>query len=148
MKFFSQLNGWQRLFLVLSGLYLIFVSFFIGIVFPAKSECQSNRVFDTVNLIKKYRPNEFGELRTYEVRDRVLKSGADRWFGEVHRQFKGRIDFSSIEEKYKNNIQEIPRQQRTLIVYGIALWIIPVVIVYVVGFLIAWIVKGFKDTNA
>ena len=148
MKFLSRLNGWQRLFLVLSGLYLIFVSFFTGIAFPTKSESQSNRVFDTVNLIKKYRPNEFGELWTYEVRDRVLKSGADRWFGEVHMQFQGQIDFSSIEEEHKNNIQNPPRQQRTLIVYGIAFWIIPVVTVYVAGFLIAWIVKGFKSTKA
>ena len=133
---------------MLSGLYLILVSFLTEFAFPTKSKCQNNRVFDTVNLIKKYRPHEFGELWTYEMRDRVLKSGADRWFAEVHKQFQGQIDFSLIEEEYKNNIRDFPRQQRALIIYGITLWIIPVVAVYVSGFLIAWIVKGFKGINA
>ena len=96
---------------------------------------------------KKYAPQEFGESEwTYEITDKIIEQGANQWLETVHKKFQGQIDFRQIEEKYKENMQNLPREQVKGAFGALLIWVVPLGVVYLLGLLVAWIIAGFSGS--
>lgn len=140
-------SGWHRLFLVLAFLWFVPVAWLTATAVPTAEEYQRDRLFSTVNLIKGYHPNYFNESWTYKVVDSIIQQGADQWLVEMHDKFQGKIDFNSIEQGYRDNMRDLSRNQYRTVFYGLAIWGVPVGIVYFLGASAAWIIAGFRGSK-
>lgn len=139
-----RVGGWHRLFLMLAFLYFVTLAVFVTMAIPTAADHQRNRLFDTVNLIREYRPDYFRESWTYKVVDSIIEQGREEWLAKVHESFRGKVDFSPIEQRYQQDMHNLTRDQRKAVLTALGLWGIPVGVVYALGLSVAWIIAGFR----
>lgn len=146
MSILSRLNGWQRLWLVLSVIYLIVVIGFTFTLMPKASQYLSSRVYDTVRTIK----DNVAELSlntslsTFEIREAYSDLSDEEFIQIIHKNYKDKVDFDAIEKKYRNKMSRLPSVRAKFIGLGLLFWIGPIILIYILGISVGWIVKGFK----
>jgi hypothetical protein len=140
-------KGFKRAFVLLAILYMIPVILFFYGTIPTAEQYQRNRIFDTVILIKDYNPQVFPESAwTYEIANGIVEEGAEDWLLKVHQKFGGQIDFSQIEQDYKEQMKELGHNQYKTVFTIFLVWAIPLVVVYLFGVGIGWVFAGFKTS--
>ena len=145
-KLLNKLNGWQRLWLVLSVLYLIAVGIFTVSVIPTASDYQTDRIYDTFNLIRDINPKAFDTDWTYIIRERAKEMGDDAWVNQVHNQYGNKI-FHLIEQEYQNKLSALHTEQLKIVGGGLVFGTLPIIIIYVLGLSFGWVFKGFRNKS-
>jgi len=143
MSVLSRLNGWQRLWVLVSVIYFLFAVSFIVLFLPKKSDYLSTRVHETIDLTIKNVP-ELRSSYVYQVRDAYGDLSDDEVVKRIHSKFKGQIDYSKIEEEYATRLAKLSSEQIKAVGTGFLLWLVPVVFIYLLGWAIGWVIKGFK----
>ncbi len=59
-------------------------------------------------------------------------------------KFQGQL--SMLEKQYKAEVDWLPREKAKIVGLGFVTWLLPVIAVYVLGVVVAWVYRGFKDT--
>jgi len=140
-------KGFKRAFVLLAILYLIPIILLFYSLIPTAEEYQRSRVFDTVNLIKGYNPQISPESAwTYETANKIVKEGAEDWLVTVHHKFEGQIDFSQIEQDYKEEMRKLSHNQGKMVFKAFLFWAVPLAAVYLFGLGIGWVFAGFKTS--
>ena len=138
-------RGFKRIIIVIATMYLILVVAVVCHLLPTAKNYQECRVFDTVNLIKKYDQQAFPESEwTYEITNNIMKTGADIWLVHVHEKFGRQVDFSKIESDYQENMNGLIQEQCRMLGEGVLAWAIPVAALYLLGVTIRWVMIGFR----
>ncbi len=143
MTVLSRLNGWQRLWLLVSVIYFLLVVSLTALLLPKKSDYLRTRVYDTINLIIKNIPELRGSY-AYQIRDAYPELSDDDVVKRIHSKFKGQVDFSSIEDEYNARLAKLPSAQAEAFGIGFLFWIVPVALTYLLGWAIGWVIKGFR----
>ncbi len=148
-------NGWQRLWVAFSVLYLLLVVSIIGSSFPKASDYTRIRLQASMEAVDNYTKklkdktkgtegwrllpccnfplNEYGSYPSDEEKIKLLHEG-----------YKDRVDFSKIEAEYNRNINNLPITQAKAVAWAFLAWIVPCLMVYGLGLVVAWIVRGFQ----
>lgn len=171
-----RLHGWQRLWIVLSILYLLVVISFDFFIWPESKSIEKHRLNEVDKLISK---SKGGEKR-YELTDLVEslnRDGVDiveefnrqgvfengAWSREeanlmAHENWakladlliarhKGDIDFTEIESQYKRDLRKVSDERKRIVLFSLLFWVASVVGVYLFGLSIRWIIRGFKEKS-
>lgn len=152
-----KLGGWQRLWVVVSGLYLLFVIIFVSFTVPRPENIPHSQVFYDqlrpesrrrilgIENLEKFRSEKMEYLE--EARRRGLVQEAEMANGHV-------ITFS--RDVAKNDVEVTAREywhlvekeaRRKLLQYALNAflwWVGPVLVLYGLGRSVEWIYKGFK----
>nr|HAT8714955.1 hypothetical protein [Legionella jordanis] len=121
----NRLNGWQRLWVTIGIVYLLGIISFAWIIFPTEipqiDRCKDPR-YPLYN-------NPFCDLVPIPPK-------------------KDAKDLLAYEEILKIEQKKVLREEQfQLFKFAILLWIIPMLFLYALGLLIAWVYKGFKSNN-
>jgi hypothetical protein len=111
-----RLNGWHRLWIVLSVLWLIVLTGLAIMDFPTKPTKPPDKEYE--EFISKYRTDSPNKIISPEDFDKY--SGILRY------------------ERYKKNLSEF-------IEVRVILWLAPVLGSYALGWFIGWVIRGFKS---
>ena len=65
---------------------------------------------------------------------------------ETHTKYGGKVYFGQIEEKYKSNMQGLLEEQFKLVTGAILVWVVPLLVLYLSGLVVAWIIAGFRES--
>jgi hypothetical protein len=146
-----RLNGWQRLWVVLSVLYLVPVIGIAVILFPKQESLDESRVYDSISAVVSYvektekarisegvytiRSKHYGDLPNDEIIQRL------------HEKWCGKVDFTTIEEDYKQKLDALPTERAKTAGIAFLAWLVPVIALYVLGLAIGWIIRGFRREN-
>jgi hypothetical protein len=147
----KRIGGWHRLWLVLSAIYLVLVVAISAFQFPQSRAgfSQEERLKRSEALVAEYLranpnftkqppalPSEFGAIPedSSQISDELAR---------LHAKYKGRVDFSPIELAFAPDLTN-----KRLQYVGMALlfWFVPVVLSYLLGLAVRWVVKGFAQT--
>jgi hypothetical protein len=143
MSKISRLNGWQRLWILLSTTYLIGVVSIAVLLFPKKADYLSTRVYDTINLTIKHVPELQGSY-AYQIRDDYKDLSDQEVIKRIHAKFKDKIDYSEIERDYGTKLERLPSEKAKAVGIWFLVWLIPSLATYVLGWSVAWVIRGFK----
>jgi len=143
MSVLSKLSGWQRLWLVLSVIYLIVVAAFTIILMPKASQYSSSMVHDTIQTTIDNVP-KLSNMYVYQIREAYSDFSDEELIQKIHEKYKDEVDFDAIEKKYRNKMSHLPSVRAKFIGLGLLFWVAPIVLVYILGISVGWIVKGFK----
>jgi hypothetical protein len=113
-----RLGGWHRLWLVASGVYLVVVIAFVSVQWPQAVMSRTELAAWIHSKVKTDEPDP-------ELVDRYLKSHPDVKVAEE--------DPSSVKEN--------------LLKDAFLWWVIPCVGLYLFGFCVAWVYRGFKQKS-
>jgi hypothetical protein len=119
----ERLNGWQRLWIVLSVIYLIVVVTYTIAVVPRASHYARSRLYDSIDTVGRYLEREDASFR-YEggwtMRTKYYADLSDEQvLAKLHDKYKDKVDFGLVENEYRRKMNGLLLEQvQTL---GIAL---------------------------
>jgi hypothetical protein len=143
MSKISRLNGWQRLWILLSTIYFIGVVSIAVLLFPKKADYLSTRVYDTINLTIKHVPDLQGSY-AYQVRDAYKDLSDEEVINKIHAKFKDKVDYSEIESDYGRKIEGLSSEKAKAAGIWFLVWLIPSLATYALGRSVGWVISGFK----
>jgi hypothetical protein len=143
MSKISRLNGWQRLWILLSTIYFIGVVSIAVLLFPKKADYLSTRVYDTINLTIKHVPDLQGSY-AYQVRDAYKDLSDEEVINKIHAKFKDKVDYSEIESDYGRKIEGLSSEKAKALGIWFLVWLIPSLATYALGRSVGWVISGFK----
>lgn len=139
-----KLNGWRRLWVVVSIIIFLVIAFFTIMLFPKKSEIISRWAYETIEVVKK--PGE----SSFDIREAYRDYSDKELIDKIHEKYIGRsllaeIKFEKIDEKYKNELMDLPKKQAKHVLIGLAIYLCLTALIYIFGWSVFWIYRGFKS---
>lgn len=142
-----RLNGWQRLYIVLSVVYLFVLAFLASSDFPTAGDYEGQRLERSIKLVEQYLQNQGKDEKLWPtgLTANQLLFGDQELLTKLHHEFKDRVDFSKVEKEYRSGLI-IVRVKFVLNAIGLV-WLTPVVGIYL-SFLgvikvAKWVISGF-----
>jgi hypothetical protein len=156
-----RLNGWQRLWVVLSGLYFLAVCTFAVLTFPdgeSLSRESANLAVEIALQAQGKSAQTAGDQRALLNAMRDLEYGAARVRAEaygdlsdteliqrIRAKWEGQANFAPLNEKLRRDTKRIRDRRFNFALQALVWWIIPVLMVYALGWATAWVVRGFQN---
>lgn len=138
-----KLNGWQRLWVVLSITYFAIVVAFTFSLWPNESKIENCWVYSLIDETKD--PNDY----TYQIRDAYKDISDKELIRRINAKYSSNQDYkeilNSINLKYQSELQSLWKEQIKTIAIALMAWLLPIATVYLLGLSIGWIYKGFKN---
>ncbi|GEM_PF-1743180 len=165
-----KLNGWQRLWVLVSIIYLIPVVFITLSALPTKNQIYQEWYYEIFRYAKHY--SDFQNISSYDYQvshenlsiyeliqsielqlkpvpnqDMVLaNSNIKIPYDVLVHQYNDNV--ISIHDKYTNDLNKLHiNQAKIALTCLVILWIIPLLIIYLLGKAIGWVYRGFKSSD-
>ena len=151
------MNGWKRLWVLVSGIYLVVVVVFVAMSFPnPESVHHSQALYDQLApelsqkiLGNKNSENFQEEKRAYleEARRRDLITEVEMpnkhimvFLKEVPKQ-----EMEAVAKQYWSIVKKsATKEQVRCIGFAVLCWVLPVLALYCFGWSVGWVYRGFK----
>lgn len=142
----NRLNGWHRLWIVITILYSIIILPMIATSIPKESDITKQWSYELIDRARVFHP-ELNNLLDFEIRDMNKNYSDIQYIRAVHRQYKNLVSFSDIDTKFKEQLDHLYIDQAQFIGIGFIIWLLPVIVLYLFGWSIGWIYRGFTVSN-
>lgn len=156
-----KLNGWERLWVVVCGIYFLGVCAFGAFAFPDSASLDAERAILAIELALRAdvdaahaRGDQRDELKAL----RELEKGAVRIRSEaygdlsdseiiqrVRATFDQKTNLTPLDEKSRRDAERLRGERLKFVLQTAVWWIIPVIAVYVLGWAIGWTIRGFRS---
>ncbi len=143
------LNGWQRLWLLLCGLYLIAVLVGGVLTFPDPTKIAHEDVFEEQlkpeSCMKLAMPDPLGLLWESEVGLRVTMPN-----GHVLQFKKGMTekDALSVAQDYDSLLHKQASNRRVVhVLFMFVCWVVPLIALYIFGWAVGWGTQGIHEIS-
>ena len=146
---FKRLNGWQRVWVVVTILYLVPVCVVAIDSFPKARDYARTRIHDSIEAVGRHMETTTAGYTfegAYAVRQKYYGGLSDEEIiDRLNAKFKGKVDFSRIELEYLRKLDGLRGEQAKVIGYAFMWWLIPSSCLYLLGLAVAWVIRGFRD---
>jgi len=159
-----RLNGWHRLWIASSVLYAGVVVAMIYLVdVNPKNAADMSRSQSTIGILDQYHSERKADLSLEERQNLILAKARVRRFlsegegpladsyetfvSDINSTLNVPVNFSPAYMEHEQVLQEHQSTRLKVISYGFLGWVGPVIILYLLGFVIAWIRRGFQDNR-
>ncbi|MCJ1886088.1 hypothetical protein LNN38_14635 [Pseudomonas sp. LA21] len=148
-----KLNGWQRLWVLVSLLLFVPTVLSLRVSFPTEETIYHNWASAGLIEFQHWYGDETGGYATYaeiqkgksdvdfiNERMKSIPSPSDK-DTEVRLKFKEAV--VRINSEYEEQLHKLPETQRNTVIVHVLWWLAICVTLYVFGWLIAWVRRGF-----
>lgn len=146
-KVFKVLNGWQRIWLVLGVVSLLLSGVFLIGKIPSESDIYHSWVSETIELTLTL--DEFENLSIWDVRkayshisDEIIIQKVQGKFSNSNEGYS--LNFADVNKKYETRLHNLFKSQALILFRFLGAWIIVMLAIYVFGWSIGWIARGFR----
>jgi len=146
-----RLNGWQRLWVAVSAIWLLTVGAFSVSLMPKASDYASSRLYETLDVVGRHLEREDQSFRyegAWATRTKYEGLNDDQLLVRLHEKFRGKVDFQSIEAEYRRKVDRLPVERARVVGIAFLVWFVPAAALYAFGLALAWIISGFRQPNA
>lgn len=149
---FSKLNGWQRIWVVLSIIYFLVVitvsGFIINDVRPSSVKIKKDYSYKfKLSLMANSDFRGLLDDAKQIVIERLLNN--DEILNKFGHKKHLNNKFLDIKEQYKNELSELNKKQLHFFIKSIVIfllvWLIPICLIYVFGLSVRWVINGFTS---
>lgn len=170
----NRLNGWQRLWVVFSGLCLLATALLTVLALPSGLEYERKRLLDSIDLVSKQKALlqrlEAAGFSKAEIEEHLSKGGkpedklvADHEAPDVirakhysdlsdkeilnrlHDKYSKKVDFTSIEDAYRKDIARLRTERFQVVLFALLIWCGVSLGIYGLGLSVCWVAKGFRE---
>ena len=156
-----KINGWQRLWIVLSVLYLFPVIAVAVSIWPKSTHIEKRFLNKTFELIYEFEgknkkdkisniveeANRRGLFNNPKDEKEELMA-AENWVALAELaivKHKGKIKFSEVRNTYEMELKKVTAKRKRIVLFSPLIWFLPVVVLYILGLSVRWIIRGFKQ---
>jgi hypothetical protein len=144
-----KLNGWQRLWIVMSGVYVLIVTSLCASEFPTEKEIYQRWQAELILWQKKNDP-ELTEAAPWDIAKAYSAESPKESIERVQEKYVAqnvfnKFDFEAIAKKYQAELVDLPSMQRQKLKTASLFGLLPVFATYLLGWLAGWVYHGFKS---
>jgi len=137
-----ELNGWQRLSLLVASLWLMGAVIITGLYFPTERAWRSSALLEMWELEREH------DAQVKPFMERCLSYDtleASKCFTDYYQEVKNlrNVRFQVGTDLERRIADDLLMQQVKAVGLGVALWIFPLIALYLLSMAIAWVRKGF-----
>lgn len=150
VDYVKRLNGWQRLWVALSVIWLLVVAAFTIALWSSASDYEHRRLDDSIDAVGHYLERENPSYRyegAWATRTKYNDLSDDQLLARLHDEYKGKVDFQPIETEYRRKLDRLPTERAEAVGVALLVWFVPAAAVYALGLTVAWIRRGFRQAN-
>lgn len=141
------LNGWQRLWVVIGLIFLLLTGLLLIEDIPTQEKVYRSWANETIEHTLKL--EEFKSLSLWQVRskysdysDQVIIEKIQYKFGAKDGEYA--LDFSAINTNHQSQLNNLFQNQIKSVGKYLDIWAIVMGVIYVLGWLVGWVIRGFK----
>lgn len=150
-KEIEMLNGWQRIWIVLGVLFMLFPGLPLINEIPTEDDIYRSWANESIKLTLTIK--EFKKLSLVNIRDLYKDITDQEIISKVQGKFSDstqgyNLDFSSINKEYESRMDDLLYSQVLSIARYLGIWLVVMIAIYIFGWSIGWIIRGFHTNNA
>jgi hypothetical protein len=142
----GDLKVWQRLWVATGIMYFFMVVATGYVLMPTRGAQDRTMVFAVTEEVRKYEGLVFAGDSPEKIFERARSQGYSMWIAGLRKKYRigreGDAGFSRIEKEYHQDIESLPLKQLKLSALLWLAWIVPMGVLYALGYLVDWINKG------
>jgi hypothetical protein len=159
-----QINGWNRLWIAIAIIYLIAIIFMLWVMFPTTQSLYkawyedlylianiSNSEYRMKNSDQfKLENSSFSYPQLIELIENDMKNHPKNFINHCREWssdlFCDLVPITGKEtrKQYENKLSLLRGEQFDILIKAFLLWTTPLIILYLLGWLIGWVYRGFK----
>lgn len=143
-----KLGGWQRIWIVISVMWLLVVGLVGYSEIPSEEKIYKAWSYDLLKYLCDNDSNLKGQY-AWQLRD-VYSDLSDKELIErlrskyLEKYPAYKYGFENIDAKYNDKLINLARSRVIAIGIGFLIWFIPLAVLYVLGWSVGWIYRGFR----
>jgi hypothetical protein len=142
----SELEGWQRLWVVTAAIYLLLLMVTGYVLMPDRKEIEKAMVFEVTEEVRRYDGLAFVGESPQGIFEAARKEGYANWISHVREKYRigasGNAGFDRIDRKYHQALATLASRWMTMGVWLVIAWTVPMAVLYAMGYVVQWVEKG------
>lgn len=138
-----------HIWIMFSLIWAVLVTYFAVQNFPYYTDAQVERITGMYKILiereRRINPEfeeRYGHVTAAELAESIVREGkADGYAANILDRWKGEIDFSEIEENYRERRRQVPLLRLKCLGLAVTSWSLPVVL----GFFLGWMISRNKN---
>ena len=141
-----KLNGWQRLWVMISMIWLMVVTGFTVANLPQKYSIIDSWAVATyvVGTGKSLDAASLDNIPPRATLNKIRKDIAKAQERYLTTNMGGQVDFSKVNDTHSRQLEEIKLNQAKIVGYGVSIWLSTILVLYLFGWSAGWVIRGFK----
>jgi hypothetical protein len=141
-------SSWQRLWCVTGLIYLLMLAATCYVLVPTRERVERNMVFAVTEEVRRFDGMAFAGESPDTIFRVARSEGYSDWVRKMRARYRigieGDTGFNRIEKEYRESASSLTTKQvLAVLISGIA-WIVPMVVLYAIGFTVDWIKRGVR----
>ncbi|NVN93301.1 MAG: hypothetical protein HXX11_22265 [Desulfuromonadales bacterium] len=137
---------WQRLWFVTGIVYVLMLAGSFCLLMPDKERIERKMVFSVTEEIRRYDGMAFAGESPQKIFEIARSQGYANWIevtrSKYHIGSAGNAAFDMIEKDYREAISDLPVKQTLGVIVCIVGWLVPMAVLYALGYVVDWIRRG------
>lgn len=146
------LKPWQRLWLATGIIYLLMLAGTYHLLAPNHASIEHRMVTAVIEEVHRYDGMAFAGEAPHTIIEYARKQGYPAWIKQVRSTYRigteGNAAFDRIEKEYQEQLSDLPVQQTIGILICLVAWIMPMALLYAMGFVVDWIKRGARSIRS
>src|SRR6185369_12161558 len=141
-----QLKPWQRLWLVTGVIYLLMLAGSCFVLMPDRESIERQMVFSVTEEVRRFDGMAFAGESPRKIFEIARSQGYAAWIAQLRSRYhigpEGNAGFDRIGNEYREAVSGLPAKRTLGIVVCIVAWLLPMAVLYAMGFVVEWIKRG------
>ena len=139
-------KSWQRLWIVTGIIYLLILAGIYHLVMPDKESIERQMVFSVTEEVRHYDGMAFAGESPRQIFEIASSQGYAQWIETIRFKYHigpdGNASFDRIENEYREAISDLPVKRTIGVMVCAVAWLLPMAVLYAIGFVVDWIKRG------
>jgi hypothetical protein len=132
-------------------MYLLMLLATCYVVVPTRDRVDRRMVQSVTDEVRRFDGMAFAGESPQAVFDRARSMGYDTWVSSLRSRYRigleGDAGFNRIGQEYRESITSLPTKHFVAVLICSVAWIVPMAVLYAVGFTVDWIKRGVRMTR-
>jgi hypothetical protein len=115
---------------------------------PNQESIERKMVFSVTEEVRRYDGMAFAGESPRKIFEVARSKGYSDWIAQVRSNyrigFEGDTGFDKIERNYREAVSDLPVKRTIGILICLAVWLVPMAMFYIFGFIVDWVKRGVR----
>lgn len=115
---------------------------------PDQESIERQMVFSVTEEVRRYDGMAFAGESPRKIFERACSQGYTAWIAQLRSGYRigpeGNAGFDRIENVYREAVADLPVKQTIGMVVCVVAWLLPMAVLYAIGFVVEWIKRGAR----
>jgi hypothetical protein len=130
-------------------MYLVILAGSYYMLMPDQGRIERKMVFSVTEEVRRYDGMAFAGESPRKIFENARSQGYAAWITQVRTKYRigpeGNAGFDRVDKVYQEAVSDLPAKRIIGILMCIAAWLVPMAVLYVIGFVVDWIKSGVSS---